>query len=140
MTTSIHKTSFLSFYEDGQVESCDEDKGNDAYERLAHIFAHDGSVVNDCKTALSYYQRKMGGINPQLICGVPIKELLINYLPNTKQSGKSMPQSMLTDQDPTSRIKNEKTFGEVCKCTCYKGTFISQEEIKACFLFSYKRV
>ena len=50
------------------------------------------------------------------------KELIITLNLGSKQSGKSMPQSMFNDQDPISRENDLKTVGDRCPCTCKKGT------------------
>ena len=92
------------------------------YDKHREIFAEWGGFVYDCKTAVSFYQRKIGRNVSDSVCNETDKELIITLNLGSKQSGKSMPQSMFNDQDPISRENDLKTVGDRCPCTCKKGT------------------
>merc|ERR1719167_156274 len=123
----IHRSAVMCSNENN--ENCNEDEGNDAYEGWSDFFARHGSIVNDCKTALSYFQKNIGRNDSELICNETNNELIKASVKGAKESGKSMLKSMesphvtklplVTDQNPA---KFDETFGEVCKCTCKKKT------------------
>lgn len=137
----------MFFREDENNENCNEDEGNDAYEGWSDFFARHGSIVNDCKTALSYFQKKIGRNDSEFICNETNNKLIKASVKGEKEPGKSMLKSMVsshvtklplvTDQNPA---KIDETFGEVCKCTCKKGTLISQQEMNDCFLYKSVKI
>ena len=103
-------------YQDEETESCNEEVGNKVQATLQQTA---NAPFSDCETALSYYQTKLGN-DTELICGQANQELLTKFV-FKKESRKE--QSRNT-QDYAEPIREDVTFGEICNCTCKKGSEI----------------
>ena len=103
-------------HQDEETESCNEEEGNKVQATLQQTA---NAPFSDCKTALSYYQTKLEN-DTELICGQANQELLTKFV-FKRESRKA--HSVYT-QDYAEPIREDVTFGEMCNCTCKKGSVI----------------
>ena len=103
--------------QDEETGSCNEDEGNKVQETLKQTA---DAPFSDCKTALSYYQTKLEN-DTELICGQSNQELLTKFV-FKRESKEQQSRNM---QDYAEPIREDVTFGEICNCTCKKGSVIT---------------
>ena len=105
---------FIFVHHDIETGSCNEEEGNKVQETLQQTA--DAPFI-DCKSALSYYQTKLGN-DTDLICGQANQDLLSKFV-FKRESREQQSRNMLDYSEP---IREDVTFGEICNCTCKKGS------------------
>ena len=104
-------------HQDVEPGFCSEEEGNKVQETLQQTA--DAPFI-DCKSALSYYQTKLEN-DTELICGQSNQELLTKFVFKKE----SREQQSRNTQDYAEPIREDVTFGEICNCTCKKGSVIA---------------
>ena len=108
---------FIFLHQDVEPGSCSEEEGNKVQETLQQTA---DAPFSDCKTALSYYQTKLEN-DTKLICGQANQELLTKFVFKRESREQQSPNT----QDYAEPIREDVTFGEICNCTCKKGSVIA---------------
>ena len=103
-------------HQDEETGACNEEEGNKVQATLQQTA---NAPFFDCKTALSFYQTKLAN-DTDLICGKANQELLLEFV-FKKESRGQQSRNMLDYAEP---IREDVTFGEICNCTCKKGSEI----------------